>query len=146
MQNKYPLSILVRGLLVAPIPILVGLFLYAIITEPSLTNNYESNSYLKFLTTMIFAAYMIYIIFISPILLLTLYLINRYNFINIFTLILMTYTYTVLFFALGNYLKEGDLPNNLDELKALFIFNPFLIITLSTAFTFWCFIKSSKKL
>ena len=141
MLRKYHLSTIIHGLLVAPIPILLGLFIYAVFTEPSLSNNYENNSYFRFLTTMTIGAYLLYLFFICPILFCSLYLMNKFNFINFFTLFLTSYLYTLLLSVLGDYLKNSDLPNTASELKALFIVNPFLIITLSTAFTFWCYIK-----
>lgn len=140
MQKKYPLSSIVYGLLIAPLPILFGLFIYALFTEPSLSNNYENSGYFRFLTTMTIGAYLLYLFIICPILLCSLYLINKFNFLNFFTLFLTAYLYTLLLSILGEYLKNSNLPNTVSELKELFIFNPLFLITGSTALSFWFYI------
>lgn len=141
MQKKYHLSTITHALLLAPTPILLGLFIYTLITEPSLLNNYENNSHFRFLITMTFGVYCIYVFFLLLPLLLILHLMNKYCRINFYTLILTAYTSTIVLSVLGEYFKNSHIPNTLTELKSLFIFNPLLIITGTTALSFWVYIK-----
>lgn len=141
MQKKYKLLPLIKGLLLAPIPILLGLFIYALITEPSLSNNYENNSYLGFLASMIVGSYIIYIIFICPILTLMLYVVNQYHFINFGALLLTTYISTISLYIFGYFIKNNHLLYTSSELIELLIFNRSFFLTGGTAFAFWCYIK-----
>ncbi len=76
MQKTYKNSTLIQGLLIAPIPLLMCVFIYIFITDYPLANNYESGSHFQFLITMIIASYLIFILIISPIIFVVLYLLK----------------------------------------------------------------------
>lgn len=141
MQKSYQNLTLIIGLLLAPFPLLIGLFIYCLITEPSLSNNYENNSYLKFMSSMLIFSYIFYTIVIAPFLLILLYFLNRFKRIHFFTLICIAYFSAILLSILGDYLKNYNLPNTFTEFKELLILNPIFIWTGSTAFTLWLFLK-----
>lgn len=141
MQKSYQNLTLIIGLLLAPFALLIGLFIYCLITEPSLSNNYENNSYLKFMSSMLIFSYIFYTIVIAPFLLILLYFLNRSKRIHFLVLTCFAYFSAILLSTLANYLQNHELPNTLFELKKLFIFNGYLILTGGTILGFWLFLK-----
>lgn len=141
MPRKYHLSTIIYGLLVAPIPIFVLYFLYVIVPDSTFFDNYEGHSNLLLLCKIFLSAYLIYIFILLPFIFGFLCILNKYKRLQVFTLLLSAYISTLILTLLAEYFRYSNIPNTASELKELFIFNPFLIITLSTAFTFWCYIK-----
>ena len=144
MQKTYKNSTLIQGLLIAPIPLLMCVFIYIFITDYPLANNYESGSHFQFLITMIIASYLIFILIISPIIFVVLYLLNTKQKLHLVSISILAYGSALLISILGDYFKNSHLPHQFSELIALFILNPFLIPTMITALTFWLFLKFQK--
>ena len=140
MQKTYPNVIILRSLLLAPLPVLFGWMVY-LCCQPTFFDHYEGFNNLALLIKLSLAVYLIYIFIISPCLFIILYFLNRTKHIHFFTLTCIAYFSTILLTLLGNYFKDHDLPNTLFEFKKIFILNPLLLWTVSTAIAFWLFLK-----
>ena len=112
-----------------------------LICQPTFFDHYEGFNNLALLIKLSLVVYLIYIFIIAPCLFIILYFINRTKHIHFFILTSIAYFSTILLTLLGNYFKDHDLPNTFFEFKKIFILNPLLLWTVSTAFTFWLFLK-----
>lgn len=140
MQKSYPNSTLIQALLFAPLPLFICGTIY-LISQPSFLENYNGYSNLANLIRILIGIYLIYIFIISPFLFALLYLLNRSKRIHFLVLTCFAYFSAIVLSTLANYLKNHELPNTLFELKKLFIFNGYLILTGGTILGFWLFLK-----
>lgn len=139
MQSPYKTSTLIRGSLIAPLPLLFCLFVYIYISDYALAKNYEDRSHFDFLVTIIVASYLIFIFIISPIIFIVIYLLNKKRKLHLISISIMADGSAILINVLTDYLKNNHLPYTPSEMMELFSLNPFLIPTISSAFVFWYF-------
>lgn len=72
------------------------------------------------------------------------YLLNTKQKLHLGSITILGYGSGIFISILAEYFKNGRLAYTSFERTELFILNPLLVATISTAFTFWLFLKTQK--
>ena len=141
----YTNTALAKGLALSPLPITFILIIYALHYRPSLTNNYENNRYESYLIALTTVYALCYLLIAYSILFFIFYKLNQNRQLNVRNILLVGYITAFFLKLIKLYITRINWSNLPLITLELFIYNNFLIFSISTALCFALYLVSFTK-
>ena len=141
----YTTTALAKGLALAPLPITFIFIIYAFHYRPSLTNNYENNSYESYLAVLMTIYATCYLLIAYSFLFCIFYKLNQNRQLHIKNILLIGYISAFFLKLIELHVNKMNWSNLSQISLELFIYNNFLIFTISTALCFSLYLVSFTK-